>query len=45
LSSVLILEGLPEGGRVQVRTASGEVVGEGVVRAGRVAVVSGGMSR
>jgi len=39
LSSVLILEGLPEGGRVQVRTASGEVVGEGVVRAGRVAVV------
>ncbi|ACY48040.1 T9SS type A sorting domain-containing protein [Rhodothermus marinus] len=39
LSSVLILEGLPEGGRVQVRTTSGEVVGEGVVRAGRVAVV------
>ncbi len=39
LSSVLILEGLPEGRRVQVRTVGDEVVGEGVVRTGRVAVV------
>ncbi len=39
LSSVLILQGLPEGGRVQARTAGGKVVGEGMVRAGKVAVV------
>ncbi|SHK79278.1 Por secretion system C-terminal sorting domain-containing protein [Rhodothermus profundi] len=39
LSSVLILQGLPEEGQLQVRTEQGDIVGEGTVRQGRAAVV------
>ncbi|MDQ7041883.1 MAG: T9SS C-terminal target domain-containing protein, partial [Rhodothermus sp.] len=39
LSSVLILNDLPEGGHVQVRTLQGEVVGEGMVQAGKAVIV------